>query len=322
MPYFRRLFMGTKTEDLIQALLESLNEHRTSSTAIQSRAQATVELTSLATLAFRNHRGPRFEMEMRTLLSLRNRDGSWPAFAGDDTRGCWATALAVIALISIRHASVDWAAGVEWLLDARGHEADWPWRWKFQTVDTRVKLDPAKYGWSWVPGTTSWVIPTAFSLLALEHVRHLGINRTRVLSKRIDLGASMLLDRMCPGGGWNAGNGVAFGIPYAPYVDATSIALLALQERRYEPRVQASVSWLVTHLPACPSPYSLAWGVLALAVYKRTAPNAAEALPAAAEALVALLSSGGPVPKEPSTLAACVLALQAVEGDNVFEVRG
>ena len=55
----------------------------------------------------------------------------------------------------------------------------------------------------------------------------------------------MLLDRMCRGGGWNAGNGVAFGVPYAPYIEATAIALLALGGHKKEPGVHASLAWLV-----------------------------------------------------------------------------
>jgi hypothetical protein len=32
-----------------------------------------------------------------------------------------------------------------------------------------------------------------------------------------------------PGRGWNAGNSAAFGVAYTPYIDATSIALLAVR---------------------------------------------------------------------------------------------
>jgi hypothetical protein len=32
----------------------------------------------------------------------------------------------------------------------------------------------------------------------------------------------MLLDRMCPGGGWNAGNSVVYGVPLTPHIDATA----------------------------------------------------------------------------------------------------
>ena len=41
--------------------------------------------------------------------------------------------------------------------------------------------------------------------------------------------ASRVLDRACPDGGWNAGNGVVYGVPLAPHLDDTAIALLALQ---------------------------------------------------------------------------------------------
>lgn len=39
---------------------------------------------------------------------------------------------------------------IGWLLDAKGREANWFWRWKFKTVDTDVRFDPAKFGWNWV----------------------------------------------------------------------------------------------------------------------------------------------------------------------------
>jgi hypothetical protein len=39
----------------------------------------------------------------------------------------------------------------------------------------------------------------------------------------------MLLDRACPTGGWNAGNGVVYGVALKPHIDATATALLAMQ---------------------------------------------------------------------------------------------
>ncbi len=44
----------------------------------------------------------------------------------------------------------------------------------------------------------------------------------------------MLLDRVCPGGGWNAGNGVVYGVALAPHPDDTAIALLARMGQRKE----------------------------------------------------------------------------------------
>ena len=49
-------------------------------------------------------------------------------------------------------------------------------------------------------------------------------------AERIRLGTEMLLDRACPAGGWNAGNGVVLGSPLKPHIDPTAIALLALKD--------------------------------------------------------------------------------------------
>ncbi len=35
----------------------------------------------------------------------------------------------------------------DWLLEARGRETSWIWKWKFRTADTRVRFDPEKFGW-------------------------------------------------------------------------------------------------------------------------------------------------------------------------------
>ena len=122
-----------------------------------------VESMSLLILALRRTRCLRFDQTVESLQSLQNRDGSWPAFVGDDSEGCWATALAVLSLIAIGGDTAHLQLAIRWLLFAKGREANWFWRWKFQTVDKSVLFNPAKYGWSWVSGTTSWVIPTAFA---------------------------------------------------------------------------------------------------------------------------------------------------------------
>src|SRR5688572_17289927 len=35
-------------------------------------------------------------------------------------------------------------------------------------ADRKVQFDPNKFGWPWFSGTVSWVIPTAFALIALK----------------------------------------------------------------------------------------------------------------------------------------------------------
>src|SRR6266852_3389555 len=231
--------------------------------------QGSVESTCLTILALRRQPSIELALAVQALDGLQNTDGSWPAFIGDEPEGCWTTALAVLSLMAARRDTKRLASGIQWLLNARGREANCFWRWKLSTIDNKVKFDPAKFGWNWVSGTTSWVIPTAFALIALQQARQRGYNKTAQIVERVDLGISMLLDRICPGGGWNSGNGIAFGVPVAAHIDATSIALLALTSHEGDQGVQRSLHWLVNRLARCPSPYSLAWGVLAIAAYRR-----------------------------------------------------
>jgi hypothetical protein len=303
---------------MLHEILRARQSH-TGAWAFGARQDA-VEPTCLAILALRHQPCAHLERALDTIENLQNKDGSWPAFIGDEPEGCWTTALAVLSLMAARHRTKRLARGIRWLLNARGREANWFWRWKLSTVDNKVKFDPAKFGWSWVSGTTSWVIPTAFALIALQQATQRGYNKTARLTERVDLGTSMLLDRMCPGGGWNSGNGVAFGAPLAPHIDATSIALLALTRHEEEPGVQRSLQWLVNRLAGCPSQYSLAWGVLASAAYRRSSTEASERLRGGAEELMRLIENATSI-EDNCTLAVSVLALEAMTGDSVFEAR-
>jgi hypothetical protein len=73
----------------------------------------------------------------------------------------------------------------------------------------------------------------------------------------------------------------------------------------------------VNRLPSCPSPYSLAWGILALVAYLRN-DTTAGVLEQFATSLTALVERRSP--DDVCTLAVCALGLDAAEGDNVFEV--
>ena len=77
----------------------------------------------------------------------------------------------------------------------------------------------------------------------------------------------MLLDRTCPGGGWNAGNSVVYGAALAPRPDDTAIALLALTSNREEPAVQSGLQYLEHAAVYLSAPWSLAWVILALAAF-------------------------------------------------------
>jgi hypothetical protein len=116
--------------------------------------------------------------------------------------------------------------------------------------------------------SASWVIPTAFSLIAIKQFTV--CNRSEASEKRIHLGVDMLLDRACVDGGWNSGNSVVYGVPLRPHVEATAIALLALQDERRSDVIQRSLAWLNKEVPRVDSVSSLAWCILSLFVYQES----------------------------------------------------
>jgi hypothetical protein len=187
--------------------------------------QASVETTCLALMGLRQI-GRASDLGRRFLLHIQNADGSWPAFQGDDVEGCWTTSLAAITLLEHNDSSAQ--RGAQWLTGNAGRESHWLWNLKFRIADRKVQFDPNKFGWPWFSGTVSWVIPTAFVLIALK--RFSRCCPTKRAADRIQVGTAMLYDRGCPDGGWNAGNGVVLGSPLKPHIDPTAIALLALKQ--------------------------------------------------------------------------------------------
>jgi hypothetical protein len=271
--------------------------------------QAALEPTGLAILALRWDSNPARARGLKFLLGTQNPNGSWPAFSGDDWEGSGLTALAVMALINNGEITVQIERGAEWLLRSKGKESQWLWRWKFETTDTHVRFDPNKFGWPWQPGTCSWVVPTALSIIALKQA--FVCCRPPEVSFRIRRGMEMLLDRACPGGGWNAGNGVVYGVPLAPHLDATAIALLALAgEQRNDP-IASGLDWLERMVANCRAAWSLAWSILALDAYDRPVGGLVDRL----------CALGNPVHLgDSATLAAVVLAVDCLFEGNVFKV--
>lgn len=234
--------------------------------ALSSSSQASLEASALAHLALAPDSGQVADQATNFLLNVQNPNGSWPAFLGDDHVGSWTTSLVLIALRSAVEASGQRAQGGEWLIRSAGKESSWFWKWKFRTTDRHVRFDPDKFGWPWLPDTNSWVVPTAFAIRALTQP---GAESSEVSKRRVELGTKMLLDRCCPGGGWNAGNGIVYGCPMAPHPDDTAIALLALSSNAREAIVTASLDWLASVAPNLSAPWSLAWSILALATHQR-----------------------------------------------------
>jgi hypothetical protein len=236
--------------------------------ALASSAQAALEPTCYSLLALGSQAADVRDRGSSFLLHAQNPNGSWPVFEVDDHDGSWVTSLVAIALRDVVPAIPARLKGLHWLLSTAGKESNWFWKWKFRTADRYVRFDPAKFGWPWFPDTVSWVVPTAFAVLALNQLP-CSCSGFELAPSRVDRGVEMLTDRACPGGGWNAGNGVVYGSAVSPHPDDTAIALLALRERPQGPVVKTAVDYLERTAPTLTAPWSLAWAILALAAHRR-----------------------------------------------------
>ena len=161
--------------------------------------------------------------------------------------GRWLTSLACIALLQSGESEDRVAAGANWLC------GEWPgdsqlWRVMIQKLFANknvLRQNSALRGWSWTPGTSSWVEPTACALILLHELSKVKINIPEA-EKRRALAEAMLYDRMCPGGGWNSGNSEVYGVAGEPLTGPTVWALLALQGYRDRSENQMGLQWLLS----------------------------------------------------------------------------
>ena len=271
--------------------------------------QSSVEATSLAVMALSTESPNAARSGLDQMLDLQRQDGAWPAFVGD-SEASWTTALALCALNGTGEFTSAREKAFHWLVEERGREGHWFWRWKFKTADRNVRFDPDKYGWPWISGSASWVIPTAFSVIAIKQFT--ACNRSEASEKRIRLGVDMLLERACGDAGWNSGNSVVYGVPLRPHIEATAIALLALQDERRSEVIQRSLAWLDKEAPGVVSVSSLAWCILTLFVYQ-------ESVEPLKNRLATIMGDGRDV-RNNATLATALLALKCGEMIHPFVV--
>ena len=208
-------------------------------------APSSVEATSWALIALGQRQedapaGDALERGREWLVKVQLKDGSWPPFPGLAV-GCWVTSLAALTLHRAGTFQDAVARGRDWLLAERPAEGSLRWRlghiWSGRRV---VRQDNSLLGWSWTPRAASWVEPTAHALLFLQNLPALPSKAI----KRRRLAEAMLLDRRCPGGGWNNGNPLVYGVAGIPSVGPTCWALLALAHSAHVPELQSSLNWL------------------------------------------------------------------------------
>ena len=297
--------------DRISSLAETLRSRQMKSGgwAYFDSVQESLEATCLAELALAPERQASSSAAILFLLKSQLSDGGWPAFLGD-SEGSWTTALALCTLNSTGDFTAAREKAFRWLYAERGREGHWFWRWKFKTSDRNVRFDPDKYGWPWVTGSASWVIPTAFSIIAIKQFTVCNRSRNRrnasIWAWRCFWTAHVLTE-----GGTRE---------TALYTECRCARMLRRQRSRCwlsrtnsdTEMVQKSLSWLRQNAASVDSVSSLAWCILSLFVYQ-------EPIGGLKNRLATIIGDGRDI-RNNATLATAILALKCGEMIHPFEV--
>src|SRR5262249_25081828 len=133
---------------------------------------------------------------------------------------------------------------------------------------------------------------------------------------RVVEGERLLLDRAFDEGGVNYGNRRILGRMTEPIPGPTALLLIALQNRRDEPRVRAAVDYLCGQLADAEDLEHLGWGRLALDLY-RDLPQVAARLPRMDERIRQATAERRIVPwVQPSSLRTALVALALSCGNS------
>jgi len=203
------------------------------------------------------------------LRSAQRSDGGW-APRGSIPESTWVTALVLLLPIALLE-GFQTGAAVRWLLSKTGRESGWTFRLRAALISGRV--DPrAPEGWAWFPGTASWVVPTALSVLALRKTAK--YDPDREIRDRMQRGQEFLMSRRCADGGWNHGSSRALGYDGPSYPETTGLALAALKGLP-ESRLIEGIQRAEQHLRSSPSLEAVSWLQLGLLSHQRKPPQPA-----------------------------------------------
>ncbi len=173
-----------------------------------------------------------YDRAWKLLRSWQRPDGSFRP-SGEVEDGTWVTALAVtVASVSANNDGRDDSsirAAVDWLLSVVGAEHN-AWMRTFSLLHLiKARLDVSHEGWPWRAGNSSWIEPTAHTLVALKKVADW--YRPGEVEARIRDGEALILSRRCTDGGWNSGTPDMLFVEQPSYPETTALALLGLEGR-------------------------------------------------------------------------------------------
>ena len=180
--------------------------------------------------------------------------------------------------------------GVDWMLESGGAEGSMIMRIANLFSPSPTGHNPKFRGWPWRPETTSWIEPTAHSLVALKQA----VSQVpgALIKRRVVLAEGMILHRRCNDGGWNYGSRAALGIDLPSYPETTALALLGLQGNRAAD-IEPAIARAHAMYNETKSPLAKAWLAITLRNYGVALPTPEDGAPTGRDIQLAALECIG-----------------------------
>lgn len=196
----------------------------------------------------------------RGRLAAQQLDDGRVTLSPQHPEAVWPTPLAILAWHQSPEHREAQARAVRFLLAFTGRHFR-------RSQNSIYEHDSALKGWPWIAATHSWVEPTALAVLALR-ITGWGEH------ERVKEAVSLLLDRQLPHGGWNYGNTKVFGQELFPFPEITGVALNALSGMGPQSQIQKSLDFLYARLQNVRTPLALSYGLMGLASWGKSPPEA------------------------------------------------
>lgn len=272
---------------------------------------AHIEPTCIGALALSLERARYLSQIDKAIAFLRGCAGPDGAYRLDRGReeAVWPTALVLYVQAALGLPDEEWKRTAARLLSYKGHNQDREEDKQIHDIDLKL------VGWPWAEGNFSWVEPTAWACLAL---RRAGLGE----HPRVEEGLRLLLNRIFEEGGINYGNRRILGKSTEPMEGPTAIMLLALQQHSNDPRIAASVNYLIRQARAFEDLDHLCWTKIALALHKDVS-GVADFLPTLDEQIIKAYEDRQQIPwLRPAPLRVALTALAfAPEQDHPFRLN-
>jgi hypothetical protein len=249
-----------------------------------------LEPTAYALLALHKETGTEtVERGWKLLRGWQRSDGAWkPSEQVEDAH--WGTALMITLHCARQVYDSAFRKGVDWLLEGGGAEGTMLMRIANLFQPSPTGHDPKFRGWPWKPDTTSWIEPTAHSLIALKQAAS-QVPRA-LLKRRVVLAEGMILHRRCSDGGWNYGSRRVLGVDLPSYPETTALALLGLQGNRTA-EIESAVARAKSMWAETKSPLAKAWLAITLRNYGVALPAPEDSAPMGRDIQLAALECIG-----------------------------